>query len=700
MNSPRIIQTPKAYYKTRRLDGHSLWQLAFWRELFQNSVDAGAKRIDIEIENAVGRGSFGRDANLDEVVRIKFSDDGRGMTQDVLENVFFKPGETTKKDNSTTGGFGTARLMLCFSQVRYAIRTNEWVVEGDGGEFTCMTRDEALQVRKQEMDAVVGQAQYAPLSRSYLDLEATSNIKGCQFEIDVDPNEHKAYYKATRSFMEEQLEAYLSMSQLPCKVFLSGEEMTQKSVKGPVKRVLVAEMNGQEIEFATAHVSSAEKAKFKGKILVRSNGALMYESNNYGMNDAQIIIEIDPNKARSVLTENRDGIRDPYRDLVERFKRDLIIDSKSALKEESNRRHTLIRGGLGSMRVSRRLSRQTEQKEENYSSPGEMSFSIQSKEFNPVRLGPNVLRQLNDDEVLQCLLDVYKKRSEGYPTFLDEYQNQFHVTACQEMLVERDRYAETRQYQEFMDFALSRIRASGGEPVPEINPIDGMHDIHIQTNDPAEKVRKILFKYYPHNWRAAGDKPAQGVYAHCLLAAWNVAVEHAANVMLTVLPSEGLSLPLKVATGFYFSKNESMRINGNYVEYRTGAVHSRLGKLHLLLINPVNMDGTATFDLGQDVTESSDISYGSEARPKQGLQKIAALAMHEVAHVVKRQHDEEYASVLTEIMGSARCDLTIQEMRRAIDDTKQMYIKPKSSASIARTSRLSGAESQQMTMRI
>src|SRR3546814_8035615 len=74
---------------------------------------------------SAGKGSFGRDPSLENVVRIVFDDDGCGMDRDVLDDVYFAPGETTKKDGEFTGGYGRARLMTCFSQVRYGIRTHD-----------------------------------------------------------------------------------------------------------------------------------------------------------------------------------------------------------------------------------------------------------------------------------------------------------------------------------------------------------------------------------------------------------------------------------------------------------------------------------------------------------------------------------------------------------------------------------------------
>ena len=93
--TPEIMKTPKGYWLTRRTEGHSDWSFGFWRELFQNAVDAGAKTIAITVEDAQGKGSFGRNPTVENVVRVSFQDDGVGMDESILRDVFLRPGEST-----------------------------------------------------------------------------------------------------------------------------------------------------------------------------------------------------------------------------------------------------------------------------------------------------------------------------------------------------------------------------------------------------------------------------------------------------------------------------------------------------------------------------------------------------------------------------------------------------------------------------
>jgi len=71
--------------------------LAFYRELIQNSIDAGSPSVDVKLDY---------DASA-SVVRVVVRDRGEGMTRDILENqllVLFR--STKEKDDSKIGKFG------------------------------------------------------------------------------------------------------------------------------------------------------------------------------------------------------------------------------------------------------------------------------------------------------------------------------------------------------------------------------------------------------------------------------------------------------------------------------------------------------------------------------------------------------------------------------------------------------------------
>src|SRR3546814_9252271 len=97
--------------------------------MFQNALDAGARKIRIGMEAVSG-------VSGQPTVRITFLDNGKGMSRDTLEQVFFRLGSSTKNaDMTTIGGFGRARLLTCFSMANYAIRTGNLAVSGSGAQY-------------------------------------------------------------------------------------------------------------------------------------------------------------------------------------------------------------------------------------------------------------------------------------------------------------------------------------------------------------------------------------------------------------------------------------------------------------------------------------------------------------------------------------------------------------------------------------
>jgi len=96
------------------------WKEAFWRELVQNSVDAGATRIDLYTRQL-------EDGN--QISGCK--DNGGGMSEAVFRGKFLKHGGTTKgADSGSAGGFGAAKRLLLAPWVQWQIRTGNMIAVG------------------------------------------------------------------------------------------------------------------------------------------------------------------------------------------------------------------------------------------------------------------------------------------------------------------------------------------------------------------------------------------------------------------------------------------------------------------------------------------------------------------------------------------------------------------------------------------
>tara|TARA_B100000614_G_scaffold262909_1_gene300621 strand:+ start:144253 stop:145812 length:1560 start_codon:yes stop_codon:yes gene_type:complete len=279
------ITLPKSFFTKERDNLYSDWRTAFWREDFQNSIDAGATEIRISFEQ------------MGDDLAVEFIDNGCGMTRDVIENVFFALGETTKT-GSTTGGFGRARILTCFAMGSYEFWTGNLHVTGDGANYNINDNQ--------------------------------PHVSGCRFRVVIN-NE-------TAEKMRTALKKVLLMSQMSCHVFVDGERWTNWLHK----RRLV-----KTASYGSIHVN--KNGQFTNQVIVRVNGLWMYSI--YCEAKAQVIVEIDPTKSREVLTVNRDGMHYNYSNDLQSFINELAVDTRSALR--ARRRKTRLIEGTGVHTTSR-----------------------------------------------------------------------------------------------------------------------------------------------------------------------------------------------------------------------------------------------------------------------------------------------------------------------------------------------------------
>lgn len=265
--------------------------LAFWRENFSNSLDAGADTVSVRVtgpENGI--------------VQVIFSDNGCGMSKDVMENVFFALGRSTKDENSSgTGGFGRARIITLFAHESYAIRTQNLSVIGNGPEYTIT--------------------------------EVSETVRGTQFVVNIDAGlwskEH--LLRMFRYFIDE-------CDTLPAKVFLNGEEIIWKPVRGRWIRDL--EYNGQK--FATVSYAKTVPQQYANKAIIRVNGTAMF---NRSLDiPGWVIINLVPEVSRKVLTSNRDGFAEGYQTIFTKLMNELASEKRTALRPKPERTFNLFEG--------------------------------------------------------------------------------------------------------------------------------------------------------------------------------------------------------------------------------------------------------------------------------------------------------------------------------------------------------------------
>jgi Histidine kinase-, DNA gyrase B-, and HSP90-like ATPase len=389
-DKPRLVVPDKSFFVKERSSLYNQWLISWWRENMQNSVDAGAKTIRIDISDAAPKGSFGREPDPGGVTRVVFADDGIGMDAPTIDNVFFRMGATTKDDETSVGGFGRARIMTCFSQVRYSIETRDRYVEGDGPEFLNFSRSEAIDALERWQQASSDRATAAgaktALNRDATDaiaadrarLVSASSFAGCRLEVDLPPDERdRNGHRSTPEGMLNTLQVYLAQSDLKCEVIINGESYQKPSVKYAKRKALYATIGKDaidqswianrrietklrpdgdyDVKFATVRIIPSEDAPqgTREKLIFRVHGASMFSE--YTSVNAGLFLEIEPAIARQVLTANRDGLKEPFSSAVEDYKRLLATDAQQATKGDSGPEFTLLPGGLGRKIARRRL---------------------------------------------------------------------------------------------------------------------------------------------------------------------------------------------------------------------------------------------------------------------------------------------------------------------------------------------------------
>lgn len=120
----RQITVGREFFVTALKD-YNDWPIKWWREAVQNSVDADARNVALDVVE-----------NPDGTWTVSCDDDGRGMDEETILNKFLVLGATTKADQHGVGGFGKAKELILLPWIRWRIHSRSTVVEGSGIDYT------------------------------------------------------------------------------------------------------------------------------------------------------------------------------------------------------------------------------------------------------------------------------------------------------------------------------------------------------------------------------------------------------------------------------------------------------------------------------------------------------------------------------------------------------------------------------------
>ncbi len=274
---PRFFANERQMYQN--------WRVAILREMLQNAVDAPSSKEIVFSDNGQGV--------------ISILDDGRGMSKQVLEDVFFVLGESTKTgegSDSFAGGMGAARNLICYSSNSYSIASHDYFVKGCGASYEIFPQQ--------------------------------NHFKGCEFVIDTGETTFDFAYRF------EKLTEKCTVNKL---ITCNGKNVDCSLRRGKHIR---------DFTFGEVYVNKSCGEKHKGKIYVRSNGIWMFTQETT-LNDCLIIIEIYPNMAKTVLTSNRDGLKWEYERELNAFTNELATEKISALQAKSKKFQKVLSKGKG-----------------------------------------------------------------------------------------------------------------------------------------------------------------------------------------------------------------------------------------------------------------------------------------------------------------------------------------------------------------
>lgn len=282
MSFDSTVSLPRSYHSAEAKRSYQDGRSAYIREIIQNSRDAGASSINITLTDTT-------EPDGTHAVAIHCFDNGCGMDEKIVREKLMALGETTKDEPGMTGGFGVAKILLFFAQLRYEIRSNYIRVRGEGGNYSVTTL-----------------AERSP---------------GTTLSVTLNPEVFGAYMLAAD--LSKIFRQVIEKSYLPkIAITINGEVIASLLKRG---RQVAAVQDG-----VTIHRKKSEcKSTYA---MTRVRGLWMFDT-YVGESDYQLIVEVE-NYSTTVFTSNRDGFRGGVDRDVRSAINELVLNSSSGTKEK------------------------------------------------------------------------------------------------------------------------------------------------------------------------------------------------------------------------------------------------------------------------------------------------------------------------------------------------------------------------------
>lgn len=242
------VSVPHEFFVKAKND-YADWMFAFFREINQNSGDAGATRIDYVI-NEIADGCH-----------ISVKDNGHGMSLEICESKFLALRQSTKTSGSgSTGAFGVAKEIIAFAHDSYVLESHDYKIIGQGGQYQCLQADEY--------------------------------VKGVRLSITMK--------NVSSERMMKKLQEWTSLSSFACKVTLNNKVLQKSKTEYPHSFVVeFGQVQFREIKNSSYHSS---------KLIVKMNDMAMFIREIYTNGGAfEAVLNLNGNSTDR-LTANRDSL--------------------------------------------------------------------------------------------------------------------------------------------------------------------------------------------------------------------------------------------------------------------------------------------------------------------------------------------------------------------------------------------------------
>ncbi len=279
------------------------WELAWWREVVQNSRDAGATQIDLGIE--LGRYEDPDSGNSTEAMVVTAFDNGSGMDAAILKKALLTVSGTYKTAGSV-GGFGDAKNLILFPWLGWKVETRDLLARG-------------------QADSILG-------GRDNIE-RVGSVIQGTRVTVWMP-------LKQTTS--ETYAQQLIGRSYLPgVRVRVNGKTVAADLMGGEeVAKIGVVDESGQTVGEIVAHHHPNARAN-KG-LYVRARGVFMFEEYT---GDIPGVVYVDVNApAKLAFDANRNSLVGAARTFVGKLRTQLAKEPESLLRSKKWKAEKIYRG--------------------------------------------------------------------------------------------------------------------------------------------------------------------------------------------------------------------------------------------------------------------------------------------------------------------------------------------------------------------